>query len=780
MATNTTPAPMRQPQFITPPGVVGGQNATNDGAPNGAPQSQNSQRDVGLKAAVERSGGQSIYDNDAILAELKLQNDIFCEKDPSKKEELWNALRERVLGSTDPMVFAGVLGGFLRPFHSIHKYGGDFYNASAFDNKIFCFVGDRRLDRPPRSYILKEAHLEWLEIEDLVVSESVLRIFFQDNANHSRMYKQKEGDTKQSLTLPPLYLVPRGMVAWLAERPRTLMAYHDELLSRCGGASIEQRPAVLEFSTTWCRAMSNANPVNAETSVAEMELREVFGEDDERLDAWIKARLNTTLGRMQDTSTPTQVINNFITNAPAGEQPNFGGNTSGGRSTTNSGGVVKFSDLQEAKMKGYCNTVRRSDIPAVWTKILNASKIDELRKHVMDAFEEARKTLGIDKSELTQMYLDDAWLKDLQKLIVAPGGEIMFWDWLMRGMSMLACMNWTAEEILVNKNKNKVYNETTNKTEEQVERHNFKEVREPPKEWSKLKYLFNTYCILIRALFTMYCEHFRACWTLRNAIADMSGVNEKYFNQNGGHLCKLLVWLVLVDSRKFFSRELGPSDFENATDLRMIPGRPISHLARVALDVSDLRLQALEVINFPSKWRSDDKKRTIGEQGGRTTGGPADWKGAQYGRNFSGGHNFGGGSGGYNQQRQQNGDKHSTAPKQIWDALGPLIDQVRRRFRKVYLRDICKAGRFFVQDLPTLPGYVGQDGKSNICYIGLLGLCSFEEGSCHNKKVQQKDLTADFVNKFVDRVKPALESMLQSGGGGGMGDYSRYGRPGQW
>ena len=43
---------------------------------------------------------------------------------------------------------------------------------------------------------------------------------------------------------------------------------------------------------------------------------------------------------------------------------------------------------------------------------------------------------------------------------------------------MLACMNWTADEILVSKHKNKVYNETTNKTEEQVERHNFKEVRE--------------------------------------------------------------------------------------------------------------------------------------------------------------------------------------------------------------------------------------------------------------------------------------------------------------
>ena len=78
----------------------------------------------------------------------------------------------------------------------------------------------------------------------------------------------------------------------------------------------------------------------------------MFGEDDEKLDAWIKARLNTTLGRY-----PYAVINNFITNAPAGEQPNFGGNTLGGQYATSSGGVGDFTELQEAKMKGYCNTV---------------------------------------------------------------------------------------------------------------------------------------------------------------------------------------------------------------------------------------------------------------------------------------------------------------------------------------------------------------------------------------------------------------------------------------
>ena len=120
----------------------------------------------------------TIYSKDAILAELKLQNDIFCKADATKQQQLWSDLPGKVLESTYPMVFAGVFGGLLRPFHSIRKYGGDVYNPSAFDNEILCFVGDRKVDRPPRSYILKDAHLEWVEMANLVVSESALRMFY--------------------------------------------------------------------------------------------------------------------------------------------------------------------------------------------------------------------------------------------------------------------------------------------------------------------------------------------------------------------------------------------------------------------------------------------------------------------------------------------------------------------------------------------------------------------------------------------------------------------------
>jgi len=157
---------------------------------------------------------------------------------------------------------------------------------------------------------------------------------------------------------------------------------------------------------------------------------------------------------------------------------------------------------------------------------------------------------------LTQFYLEDTWLKELKTTEFAPGGDILVFEWLVCGVSILALMNWTSSAIMEEKEDTEVWTATRNtRTEEQVRRHNSKKVRDLPKEWSKLKVPFNTYCILLRALFTMHCEHFKNCWTLCNAIAQYHGENEKHFNADRGYLSKLLVWRVLVDSRGFFSKK---------------------------------------------------------------------------------------------------------------------------------------------------------------------------------------------------------------------------------
>ena len=85
--------------------------------------------------------------------------------------------------------------------------------------------------------------------------------------------------------------------------------------------------------------------------------------------------------------------------------------------------------------------MRRSSLPPLWHDILNTATITEMRKFVLTAFEVSKKALQIDKSDLTQFYLGDIWLRELKEMNFAPGGKILVFDWLMRGISILAFMN---------------------------------------------------------------------------------------------------------------------------------------------------------------------------------------------------------------------------------------------------------------------------------------------------------------------------------------------------
>ena len=90
--------------------------------------------------------------------------------------------------------------------------------------------------------------------------------------------------------------------------------------------------------------------------------------------------------------------------------------------------------------------------------------------------------------------------------------------------------------------------------------------------------------------------------------------------------------------------------------------------------------------------------------------------------------------------------------------------QIRRRFTRLSLKTVCQKGSIQLTDLPLLSGYTDDQGRSKVCYLGLLGMCPFDETSCFNILVPEKDLTSDFVKKFTAKIKPCLEGILGSNG----------------
>ena len=204
----------------------------------------------GLVDAITVELGSQCDDADLKLAELKRQNDIYVEKDENKREKLNQEFITSVLGASTLMPFVGMRGGYLRVVHTVQRYGGDYLGKGPLTGAIIGFVGDRIQTKNPLAVRFDDQFLEWTG-ELVMESELTLRAFFKDAAKRMELYSPGMSDSTTELELPPLLMVPRGMLPWLVETPRTPWEYREELLTQVGGDDPDKRPPALSLSLAW-------------------------------------------------------------------------------------------------------------------------------------------------------------------------------------------------------------------------------------------------------------------------------------------------------------------------------------------------------------------------------------------------------------------------------------------------------------------------------------------------------------------------------------------------
>ena len=412
----------------------------------------------------------------------------------------------------------------------------------------------------------------------------------------------------------------------------------------------------------------------------------------------------------------------------------------------------------------------------VWTELQSTNDVDDARSYINTAWDESRKTLNLGKDECNDFFLEDQTVKDWKKCKFAPGGMIPVWEYLMEGMSILLCSNFTTEAQLKSQDRERAYQETPyTRTTEDAERRERKEPRHPPMVWSTLKYLVNTYAAMCHALYTPDCPHFKGIWAVREVMATMRN-RQQYFTRQ---VCALIVYHIIKDSRQFFSVRLMPRDFEGAVigehRSRDEIEWPATHLYEVAKHVHKLQMTALEVADLPEKWRYSEKpkepekekdtKRPATDGGGRAQGGPQQWRDQQLG-----GYN-GGGSGGYGHGGNAYGNagggaftpstgarQHNVMAPQFSQALGPLVDECKRLNPWVGPLELKQFGGLEMWSLPKLHKYC-KDGKNHACNCGLLGICPRDDNTCKFVRVDHRDLSPDFVKAYTDMAGPALEKV---------------------
>ena len=66
---------------------------------------------------------------------------------------------------------------------------------------------------------------------------------------------------------------------------------------------------------------------------------------------------------------------------------------------------------------------------------------------------------------------------------------------------------------------------------------------------------------MLVALFTTQCGHFKQVWALRTLVAEREE-DRKYFSKK---ICRIIIYQVLKDAWRCFSKKLTPSNFHNNT-----------------------------------------------------------------------------------------------------------------------------------------------------------------------------------------------------------------------
>ena len=110
--------------------------------------------------------------------------------------------------------------------------------------------------------------------------------------------------------------------------------------------------------------------------------------------------------------------------------------------------VVEAADKEisrqlKAKLMGFCHAAHESMLPVLWTEVGKAgTNNEEIRDLFMAAWEESQAALSIDHSECYPFYLEDKTIKDWRTGNFAPGGLLLVYEYLMRGMVPLLFMSW--------------------------------------------------------------------------------------------------------------------------------------------------------------------------------------------------------------------------------------------------------------------------------------------------------------------------------------------------
>jgi len=446
----------------------------NEGTPQSSPQTSTTAVENDLVAAVEKLGYGG--DTDRILAELKLQSD----KNNAEAEEF----ATKIINMSTPCVFVFMKQNSpnLHVIHSLGKFTGDLVVQSDYSDSVIGFVGNRAGRLEPIPIEITNDMWSWKDHE---IATDIIKVasFGEKEGNEDKMYKRTKTDDKEKVALPPFLLLPSGLVKWLLEKRRKPLDLHQKIKSVLTEDSVDDIPEYLNVSLKWCLAAAQCarTSSNEKSSLLVLTPSPIITQDLTTL-AWIKARLNTTLGPPKDDRTPSVPPPQAFYQMPPTQSQNYQPTP---QTSNTQGTSKKYSELQKSALGGWCGTANMEEIDILWHKLEEYQlSTEECRTLIMNR---VAKVAEEECVEVSEFYLEDEMVNDIVKMRMAPNGRNPVYDALHRGMCVLNALPSNSRQRFTTQQRDKNRRDTSHtRTLDEAEKLSKKDPRKPAGDYERL------------------------------------------------------------------------------------------------------------------------------------------------------------------------------------------------------------------------------------------------------------------------------------------------------
>ena len=225
--------------------------------------------------------------------------------------------------------------------------------------------------------------------------------------------------------------------------------------------------------------------------------------------------------------------------------------------------------------------------------------------------------------------------------------------------------------------------------------------------------------------------------------------------------CRIVIYRVLKDAYRCFSKKLTPADFHDGTGARLgIDEVPVerSDLSGLCREIDEDK-PLVPPFGFPKEWEireqgnedQSGQKRKFGEgigQGG--------WNQQQ---KFGHQGGFGGaGNAGFGPQK----GNAFTLREDTCPSFVTLLAPLTSRHQCLPVSAIAQKAGTTINSLPYLNAYGNAD---RLCYNNILGYCRFDSTPtrCPREHPRNEELVPGFVEALCNKLKPGVEKVMKEG-----------------